>query len=111
LPEGATRDAVIENLSDEVTAPSHPELFDEFTRSFGADETVISPAMSDLVQSYFRLFGRSPASSLAGLWAYESQTAAIAESKAEGLVKHYGADSETIAFWRVHRSIEVDHAR
>jgi pyrroloquinoline quinone (PQQ) biosynthesis protein C len=111
LPEGAARDAVLANLSDEVSPPSHLNLFEQFARSFDADEAVISPAMSHLVDSYSAVLERGPEASLAGLWAYESQGARIADSKADGLMKHYEARSEDIAFWTAHGSIEEDHAR
>jgi pyrroloquinoline quinone (PQQ) biosynthesis protein C len=53
----------------------------------------------------------SPAAALAGLWAYESQGAGIADSKAEGLVAHYDASDDAVAFWLAHGTIEEDHAK
>jgi pyrroloquinoline-quinone synthase len=110
LPQGPARDSVLDNLSDEVSAPSHLSLFDVFAQSFDAADVAMSPAMSHLVTSYTALLERGPQSALAGLWAYEGQAAEIAESKAEGLVKHYGTTSEAVEFWRVHGAVEVDHA-
>lgn len=43
--------------------------------------------------------------------AYESQGAAIADSKAAGLVEHYGVTDEALTFWTEHGSIEGDHAK
>jgi len=45
--------------------------------------------MANLVDSYAQALLRGSASGLAGLFAYESQGAAIADSKAAGLNKHY----------------------
>jgi pyrroloquinoline-quinone synthase len=111
LPNGPVRDLVLANLADEVSPPSHIDLLEQFARFFDAAEPEISPAMLHLVSSYSSLLQRGPASSLAGLWAYESQGAAIADSKAEGLIKHYEADSGATAFWTVHGTIEEDHAK
>jgi pyrroloquinoline quinone (PQQ) biosynthesis protein C len=66
--------------------------------------------MTALVASYDEVLERSPQAALAGLLAYESQGAAIADSKAEGLVQHFNASSEATEFWTVHGSIEEDHA-
>jgi pyrroloquinoline quinone (PQQ) biosynthesis protein C len=111
LPVGPVRDAVAANLSDEVSSPSHLELFEQFARSFDASEAPISPAMAHLVDSYAKVLELGPEASLAGLWAYESQGARIADSKADGLLKHYEAQNDDIAFWTAHGSIEEDHAK
>jgi pyrroloquinoline-quinone synthase len=110
LPEGAARDAVLDNLRDETTPPSHLELFELFATHYGAASVEASPAMSQLLGVYRDVLSRGPESALAGLWAYESQGAAIASSKAEGLRAHYGVDSIGVAFWDAHWLVEGDHA-
>ena len=67
--------------------------------------------MRRLVDAYLEVLSESPAAALAGLWAYESQGAGIADSKAEGLTRHYGANSAALDFWLAHGSIEGDHAK
>jgi pyrroloquinoline-quinone synthase len=111
LPDGAARDAVLDNLNDEVTAPSHLELFDRFASSFDATDAPISPAVAELVEAYARLLELGPRVSLAGLWAYETQGAEIAQSKADGLVTHYGASATAVEFWTVHGLVEGSHAQ
>jgi len=111
LPDGPARRAVLDNLHDEVSAPSHLSLFDGFARFFDAADAPISPAMSTLVESYARLLELGAPASLAGLWAYETQGAEIARSKAEGLVRHYGASEAAVEFWTVHGLVEGDHAQ
>jgi pyrroloquinoline-quinone synthase len=111
LPEGPARAAVLANLNDEVSPPSHLELFEQFAGSFDASDAAISPAMSYLVESYSALLERGPEASLAGLMAYEVQGARIAESKAEGLATHYAAAGDSLAFWLAHSSIEDEHAK
>jgi len=110
LPEGPARQAVLDNLNDEVSAPSHLSLFEQFAGFFDATDAPISPAMSTLVESYAKLLELGPRESLAGLWAYEAQGAQIAQTKADGLVTHYGASPTATEFWRVHGLVEGDHA-
>src|SRR5579863_334590 len=111
LPEGLARDSVLKNLADEVAVPSHLELFDRFAQFYRASDAVISPAMQRLVDAYQEVLSQGPSAALAGLWAYESQGAEIADSKAEGLATHYGASRESLDFWSAHGTIEEDHAK
>ena len=110
LPEGTARDAVLDNLRDEIAPPSHLELFELFATHYGAANVDASPAMVQLLEAYRDVLSCGPESALAGLWAYESQGAAIASSKAEGLRTHYAVDSAGVAFWDAHWLVEGDHA-
>jgi pyrroloquinoline-quinone synthase len=110
LPEGPARDAVLDNLRDETAPPSHLELFELFATFYDARVVAASPSMSNLVDAYRRVLEMGPESALAGLWAYESQGAAIASSKAAGLRTHYGVDSDAVTFWDAHYLVEGDHA-
>jgi pyrroloquinoline quinone (PQQ) biosynthesis protein C len=96
LSPGSAKDLVDANLSDEVTPPAHVELFEQFARFYDASPYSISPAMTRLVDAYAQVLRRGSTSALAGLYAYESQSAAIADSKAAGLIKHYGANEDTL---------------
>jgi pyrroloquinoline-quinone synthase len=111
LRDGVARESVLKNLADELAEPSHLELFERFAAFYDAAEVPISNAMQRLVDAYDEVLADSPAAALAGLWAYESQGAAIADSKAEGLARHYGANRNALAFWNAHGSIEGDHAK
>jgi pyrroloquinoline-quinone synthase len=110
LPEGTSRDAVLDNLRDETAPPSHLELFEMFATFYGARAVTISPAMARLLEAYDTVLERGSAAALAGLWAYESQGAAIARSKAEGLRAHYGVENDAATFWDAHWLVEGDHA-
>jgi pyrroloquinoline-quinone synthase len=110
LPEGAARDAVLDNWRDETAPPSHLELFEMFATFYGARAVTISPAMARLLEAYEVVLERGFAAALAGLWAYESQGAAIAKSKAEGLRAHYGVENDAATFWDAHWLVEGDHA-
>lgn len=110
LPEGVAKDAVLDNLKDEVSPPSHLELFDKFAKKYLAQDVEISPAMSELLNAYRTVLANGNKVAMAGLLAYECQGAKIAGSKADGLVKHYGADAEAVEFWNAHSGIEEEHA-
>lgn len=111
LPEGLARDSVLKNLADEVATPSHLELFEQFAEFYMATLEPISPAMKRLVDAYREVLNQDPSAALAGLWAYESQGASIADSKAEGLHTHYGASHDALTFWLAHGTVEEDHAK
>jgi pyrroloquinoline quinone (PQQ) biosynthesis protein C len=111
LPEGVARASVRDNLRDEVSSPSHLELFEQFAEFYEAHGAPISPAMDRLIAAYESVLERSNAVALAGLLAYEVQGAGIAVSKSEGLRQHYGASDAAAMFWDVHGTLEGDHAR
>jgi pyrroloquinoline-quinone synthase len=99
------------NLADELGKPEpHLALFDRFASGLGADTSrPAGPAATALVATYHRLADEGPAASLAGLAAYETQAAAIAASKAEGLRRFYGAGRTACEFWDVHATMDADH--
>lgn len=110
LPQGSARDAVIDNLADELGPPAHLDLFNAFAASVGADAVAPSPAMRALVDAYGATCAASVVSGLAGVLAYEVQGAEIAASKGAGLRTHYGASDEDCTFWDLHAGIEGAHA-
>ena len=111
VPDGFVRESVLKNLADEIEEPSHLKLFEQFARFYQASVAPISPAMKWLVEAYSEVLNEGPSAALAGLWAYESQGAGIADSKAKGLATHYGAIDESLSFWEAHGTIEDDHAK
>jgi pyrroloquinoline-quinone synthase len=110
LEPGEARDLVGANLRDEVSPPSHLELFELFAAAFGAVKTAPSPAMQGIMDAYDGVARSGSVAALAGLLAYESQGASVADSKGAGLAKHYQAPLEALLFWDEHGSIEGDHA-
>ncbi len=110
LPSGDARTLVEANLRDEVATPSHLELFDRFAAHFDAQPAPASPAMSELLHAYDDVLAAGPVVALGGLLAYESQGAAVAESKGAGLARHYDASPAALEFWTQHGSLEHDHA-
>ena len=105
-------DLVARNLADELGSPrSHLELFDEFASALPDDAVARSagPAAVALADTYRSLAEQSPAAAVAGLAAYETQAAAIAATKGDGLRRWYGMDAAGTAFWDVHATMDADH--
>jgi pyrroloquinoline-quinone synthase len=100
------------NLADELGHPQpHLDLFDRFAEGVPttAVATAPGPAADRLVETYGALMAEGPVAALAGLAAYESQAAAIAGSKADGLRRWYGMDPAGTEFWDVHAEMDADH--
>jgi len=103
---------VARNLADELGSPrSHIELFDEFAGALPDDAVARSagPAAVALADTYRALAAEAPAAAVAGLAAYETQAAAIAATKGDGLRRWYGMDAAGTAFWDVHATMDADH--
>jgi pyrroloquinoline-quinone synthase len=109
-----TRASLQRNLDEEEgrVGVSHAQLWRQFGRAVDAeegasrlDETGASmDALGELVST-------DEVSALAALWAYEVQTARVAETKEVGLVR-YGVDApQALSFFRVHGALDVHHAR
>lgn len=118
------------NLADELGHPEpHLALFDRFAAAVGTDERMSGSgsaagasagargsgpaphglAATSLVQTYMDLVDEGPVATLAALGAYETQAAAIAASKAQGLRRWYGVDDSGASFWDVHAAMDADH--
>lgn len=119
LPDGKLRRVVLENLADEEGLDSgtpHSDLWMDFARGMGAFEAEVrerelAPETRALIDHFRDAVQQSPAAALAALYAYESRVPAIAKTKADGLVEHYGADAATRRYFTVHQTADVHHAR
>jgi pyrroloquinoline-quinone synthase len=103
---------VEQNLSDELGRPeAHLVLFDRFADALVPQATAThpGPAAQSLVATYADLAAEGPVAALSGLAAYETQAAAIATTKGEGLRRWYGMDATGTEFWDVHAGMETDH--
>ncbi len=106
--------AVAENRAGE---DGHAELWLDFAEGMGADRASVSSeqplteiqALIDTFQGVAR--EGSAAEALAAFFAYESQVPRIAQEKARGLLEMYGADARTCAYFTVHQTADVHHAR
>ena len=116
--DGDTRRHILANLVDEEAGnPNHPELWLRFAEGVGVNREDVKDA--DLWNETRKLVGTfraicrdgGTADGLAALYAYESQIPAVAESKIEGLRKHYGLqEARALAYFDVHIEADKAHA-
>lgn len=112
------RAALLANAWDEEHgANNHPELWLRFGEALGLERSRatgarIHDATRVLVDTYRHAAEQAPVEAgIAALYAYESQLPAIATAKIDGLRKYYGVESrEGLAFFEVHRTLDVQHA-
>jgi pyrroloquinoline-quinone synthase len=109
--EFAAAELVARNLADELGRPEpHLAMFDSFAAALpAADAAAPGPAAEALAATYQELAVQSPVAAIAGLAAYETQAAAIAASKGDGLRRWYGVDADGTKFWDVHATMDADH--
>ena len=120
-PDRDGRRMLAENLAEEegldAGKQDHASLWLMFACGLGEDESAVraqqlNSETSELIDTFRRLSSRSYASGLGALYAYESQFPGVASAKIEGLIERYGiADEETLRFFRVHESADVEHSR
>ena len=113
------RRMLAENLAEEegleAGKQDHATLWLMFACGLGEDESVVRAQALNaethaLIDTFRTLSRRSYAAGLGALYAYESQFPAVAGAKIEGLIDRYGiADEETLRFFRVHESADVEH--
>jgi pyrroloquinoline-quinone synthase len=114
-----TRRQILANLVDEEAgSPNHPELWLRFAEGVGvrledAQHAALWQETRNLIGT-FRAVCRdgNTAQGLAALYAYESQIPAVAESKIDGLRRHYGIDSpRALDYFEVHIQADQEHSR
>src|SRR5215831_581606 len=102
------------NLDDEEgrTGVAHARLWEAFGAAVGAAaEASPLPETRASAESLSVLVGEDEVTALAALWAYEVQTARVADTKEKGL-RCYGVDSPAaLRFFRLHGELDVHHAR
>jgi pyrroloquinoline-quinone synthase len=112
------RQMLLDNLWDEEHGPAnHAELWLRFAEGVGTTREEVRSASRNgateaLVETYRRASTEAPlAAGVAAVHAYERQVPAVATAKLSGLRRHYGVDDDrTLAFWEVHRELDVAHA-
>ena len=102
------------NLDDEEgrSGVAHARLWEAFGTAVGAAaEASPLPETRAAAESLAALVGEDEVTALAALWAYEVQTARVADTKETGL-RRYGVDSPVaVRFFRLHGELDVHHAR
>jgi pyrroloquinoline-quinone synthase len=112
--DAETQGELSRNLDDEEgrTGVAHARLWEAFGAAVGAAaEASPLPETRASAESLAELVGEDEVTALAALWAYEVQTARVADTKETGL-KCYGVDSPAaLRFFRLHGELDVHHAR
>ena len=110
------RKILLENLNDEENRDSdHPKLWKNFALAIGADAEKIEDVKpdqftKDMIDNFFKNGRSTYAEGLASLYTYERQILEIAETKIQGLKKHYGVTTEEgLMFFEVHKGADVVH--
>ena len=110
------RKILLENLQDEENRDGdHPKLWKNFALAIGANGKKIEKAKQEpftksLIDNFFKQGRKSYAEGLASLYTYERQIPEIAETKIQGLKKHYGVNSKKgLEFFEVHKTADVYH--
>ena len=110
------RKILLENLNDEENVDAdHPKLWKNFAIAMGADAEKIEEVKADdftknLIDNFFKNGRSTYAEGLASLYTYERQIPEIAETKIQGLKKHYGVNSkEGLEFFVAHKEADIYH--
>ena len=107
-----------DNLAEEDGSKfgiSHPELWLRFAEGTGISREEVKAAkprqaIRNVVETFCTLSQSSYAEALGAIYAYESQVPEIAQSKIEGLKRHFAiADERSLAFFEVHKAADVEH--
>jgi pyrroloquinoline-quinone synthase len=114
-----TRRHILANLVDEEAGnPHHPELWLRFAEGVGVNRedvqlTELWEETSNLIRTFRSVCkDGSTAEGLAALYAYESQIPAVAESKIEGLRKHFDINTpRACAYFYAHIEADKEHSR
>ena len=118
-PDRDARRMLAENLAEEegieAGKQDHASLWLMFACGLGESEDEVrgqdlNSETTALIDTFSRLSRQSYAAGLGALYAYESQFPGVASAKIEGLIDRYGiSDEETLRFFRVHESADVEH--
>jgi pyrroloquinoline-quinone synthase len=119
-PDREGRRMLAENLAEEegieAGKQDHATLWMMFACGLGESAEAVrgqelNGETQRLIDTFRRLSRQSYAAGLGALYAYESQFPAVAAAKIEGLIDRYGIDDEeTLRFFRVHESADVEHS-
>jgi pyrroloquinoline-quinone synthase len=118
--EPAAQDALRRNVEEEEgaaawsggRAASHRDLWEGFAAAVDAPPAAeAEPTTRAAVDGLRAVVGEGELEALAGLWAYEVQTARVSETKRTGLRELYGvAAPAALEFFAVHAEIDQFHA-
>jgi pyrroloquinoline-quinone synthase len=118
IDDDNARSAVNEVFIDESSNPRpHAEMWLDFAAGLGVSEAEVKASVpscqtKNLVETYTSLCNRGQEEAIGALYAYESQQPEVAQTKADGLIAHYGVDSTpALAFFKLHAVLDIQHAK
>lgn len=113
LAEGPARDTIAANLADERDQ-DHAGLWRNFAAAVGAQELDEIPPEAETTACVATFSDATAARSLpyalGMLYAYESQTPEVADTKVAGLREHYGIDGDGVTYFELHGKLDVQHS-
>jgi pyrroloquinoline-quinone synthase len=115
MTDGPARATIESNLSDERD-DDHPGLWKDFAEALGRDEKAlaveeIQAETAACVKSFGEATGTASLPFALGmLYAYESQTPEVADTKVRGLREHYGIDGEPVRYFELHGELDLEHS-
>lgn len=115
MDEGTARTSIEENLSDERD-DDHPGLWVRFAEALGRDRASLDAApveteTADCVSAFGTATkDASVPFALGMLYAYESQTPEVAETKVAGLKNFYGIAGPAAEYFQLHGELDVQHS-
>jgi pyrroloquinoline-quinone synthase len=124
LEEAELRRAVLANMTDENGAEDasgqrsmpHFHLWLDFVEGMGGDRDMGAhhplQEISDLIEFFHQTAQQAtPAEALAAFYAYESQVPRVALEKSRGLREMFGASEKTCAYFTLHATADIHHAK
>ena len=111
------RKILLENLNEEEGAGGdpHPVLWMYFAEGLGLKKTAVQntplcQSIQELIKVFFTHCRSSYPKGLSTLYSYEYQVPEVAETKIQGLKKHYDVtDPKSLLFFTVHKTADVEH--
>ena len=116
IEPGTARTSIEENLADERD-DDHPGLWVRFAEALGTDRATLDstpaePETKACVADFENATkGASVPFALGMLYAYESHTPEVAETKVTGLRDYYGIVGDAAEYFQLHGELDVEHSR
>jgi pyrroloquinoline-quinone synthase len=116
--DAGVRQRILDNLWDEEHGKdNHAEMWLQFAEGIGLarDDVTSAPrnaATQSLVDMYREVTTEQPvAEGVAAIYAYERQVPEVAQTKIDGLKRHYGIDdAAALRFFVIHGVLDIEHS-
>ena len=116
MEPGTARTSIESNLADERD-DDHPSLWVRFAEELGRERKVLEDTKTEsetaaCVDSFRDATTKASVPfALGALYAYESQTPEVADTKVKGLREHYGMEGPATEYFQLHGELDVEHSR